>query len=251
MLYLGSKLLKFKIMNIRFLTSIFILAIALISCNSTNKKSAEEQPVSGHKITVKEVLQANSYTYLLGVENDKEVWIAVPKMMANVGDTYYYNEGLEMKDFESKDLERTFESIYFVQEIKNNMPHAMGGSESSMGNPHHHGKPQIEKNTERIKPAPNGITLAELFGKKDNYNNKKVIIKGKIVKANYGIMNKNWFHLQDGTEGNGLYDLTITSLAENVKEGDILTFEGTISLDKDFGHGYKYDIILEDATLIK
>ncbi|MCK9207096.1 MAG: hypothetical protein M0P66_08300, partial [Salinivirgaceae bacterium] len=59
----------------------------------------------------------------------------------------------------------------------------------------------------------------------------------------------NWFHIQDGTENNGQFDLTITSVAEDVEIGDQLVFQGTITLDKDFGAGYAYDVILEDAIL--
>jgi hypothetical protein len=33
-----------------------------------------------------------------------------------------------------------------------------------------------------------------------------------------------------------------------VKDGDIITFEGKVALNKDFGHGYKYDILLEESV---
>jgi hypothetical protein len=32
--------------------------------------------------------------------------------------------------------------------------------------------------------------------------------------------------------------------------GDIVTFSGTIALDKDFGAGYKYEVIMENATIL-
>jgi hypothetical protein len=35
---------------------------------------------------------------------------------------------------------------------------------------------------------------------------------------------------------------------DQVKVGDIVKFEGTVAINKDFGHGYKYDLLLEDAT---
>ena len=59
-------------------------------------------------------------------------------------------------------------------------------------------------------------------------------------------MNRNWIHLQDGSE-EGL-DLTVTT-TELVRLGDIVSLEGTIVLDKDFGAGYRYDIIMESAVL--
>jgi hypothetical protein len=68
-----------------------------------------------------------------------------------------------------------------------------------------------------------------------------------VVKYSPGIMNKNWVHIQDGTEYDGNYDLTVTTLSE-FKVGDIVTLEGKIALDKDFGYGYIYDVLLEDAV---
>ena len=62
-------------------------------------------------------------------------------------------------------------------------------------------------------------------------------------------MGKNWFHIQDGTTNNGDFDLTITSAAE-VKVGDIVTIEGVVALKKDFGAGYSYEVIIEEAKLI-
>ena len=63
-------------------------------------------------------------------------------------------------------------------------------------------------------------------------------------------MNKNWVHLQDGTKDGTNFDLTITTL-DSVKAGDIVVFEGKVTLDKDFGAGYFYEVILEDAKLTK
>jgi hypothetical protein len=63
-------------------------------------------------------------------------------------------------------------------------------------------------------------------------------------------MGKNWIHIQDGTSGSdGNYDLTITS--QDVAEiNDEVTFKGKITLEKDFGAGYFYDVIMEDAALL-
>jgi len=61
-------------------------------------------------------------------------------------------------------------------------------------------------------------------------------------------MDKNWIHLQDGTEHDGKFDLTVTSDI-TADTGEVYTFEGTIALDKDFGFGYFYEIIMEDAVI--
>ena len=80
------------------------------------------------------------------------------------------------------------------------------------------------------------------------YNNKTVRIKGKVVKYNPAIMNVNWLHIQDGTDFNGEFDLTVTTKAE-VNVNDIVIIEGTVALNKDFGAGYTYAIIVENASI--
>ncbi len=69
------------------------------------------------------------------------------------------------------------------------------------------------------------------------------------MKINKQVMGKNWIHIQDGTDSNGEFDLTITS--QDLPEmGDEVTFKGKISVNKDFGSGYRYDIVMEDAVLV-
>ena len=75
-------------------------------------------------------------------------------------------------------------------------------------------------------------------------------MKGQVVKVNEEIMGKNWIHIQDGSGSAADFDLTITTV-EKVKVDDVVTFEGTISLSKDFGAGYFYEVIMEDAKLVK
>ena len=64
------------------------------------------------------------------------------------------------------------------------------------------------------------------------------------------IMSKNWIHLQDGSSFNGRNDITITTLSK-VKVDEIVSFRGKVVLNKDLGSGYKYDVLIEDATVIK
>ena len=63
-------------------------------------------------------------------------------------------------------------------------------------------------------------------------------------------MGKNWIHLQDGTDFKGKFDLTVTT-NETVNEGDKISVEGMITIDKDFGYGYFYEVLMEDAKIIK
>lgn len=82
------------------------------------------------------------------------------------------------------------------------------------------------------------------------YNGKIVKVRGKVIKINSKIMRKNWIHIQDGTSSNDNFDLTITT-DELANIGNVVTFEGKISTNKDFGYGYSYKLIMEDAMLLK
>ena len=207
---------------------------------------------NNHKIVVTEVLQTSNYTYLHGKENDSEKWLAVPTMEANIGGTYSYSGGLPMTQFTSKELKRTFDVVYFLGGVTEE-----GANKSdSIGAASHHGDGPVYKRTVtqevkkeiKIDIPKDCITIADLFSKKESYEGKTVKIKGQVTKFNAQIMYKNWIHLQDGTDYNGKFDLIITT-AKEVKVGDTVTLEGIISLNKDFGYGYNFDIMMENAVL--
>ncbi|WP_457618280.1 hypothetical protein [Lutibacter sp.] len=224
------------------------LAIVLIITFSVNTYSQQSKPTI-HKVEVVEVLQVNSYTYLRVKEDNNEKWLAVPSIMASKGDIYFYKGGMEMPNFESKELNRTFKSVVFLGAISKN---PTGKDNVSF----EHTKVKKEKGIDldaelpiTIKPIEGGVTISELFKNKERYQGKKVKIRGKVIKFNSQVMSKNWIHLQDGTDNDGNFDITITSNA-NVNVGDIVTLEGLVSLNKDFGYGYFYKLIIENAVLI-
>jgi hypothetical protein len=97
-----------------------------------------------------------------------------------------------------------------------------------------------------VETAKGGISIADLYKKQTEYAGKTVIVRGVVVKYNRQIMHKNWIHIQDGTDFSGKFDLTVTSM-DSVQVGNTVTFKGTISLNKDFGAGYTYDVIMEEA----
>lgn len=243
-------------MKNKTLILISLIAISLSACQLKEEKNASNNASNIHKVIALEVLQATAYTYVNVVENGKEQWIAVPKMNALVGETYYFQEFMEMQNFQSKDLQRNFPSVYFIQGISTTLPKAKTKSDAKMSMPAgHNTKMQSKMNTTAktggvsIEPAKGGISIATLYTNKNQYNGKTVLIKGLVVKANFEIMKKNWFHIQDGTGETNDFDLTITSLEKDIKVGDIITFEGKIILDKDFGHGYAYDVLMENAII--
>ena len=152
-----------------------------------------------------------------------------------------------MANFTSKELKRTFPTILFVAKFSSTP--IVATEKFAISDPPKGKQPAVAKEGLKVKPAADGITIAELYAKKDSYGGKSVKIKGEVVKFNAQIMGKNWFHIQDGTTNNGDFDLTITSAAE-VKVGDIVTIEGVVALKKDFGAGYSYEVIVEEAKLI-
>lgn len=200
-----------------------------------------------HEVTVKEILNTEKYSYLLVEENENEFWVAISKRDVKAGGIYQYKGGLLKKNFFSREFNRVFETVYLVSNIweKTDRP----GSGSDM-NPAHanirSGQSLPDLEVGKITPTAGAISLAELFANKASYNGKSVKITGKCVKINPMIMGRNWLHLQDGS-GQEL-DLTVTT-SQLVRLGDIVSVKGTIILDKDFGAGYRYDILMEEATV--
>lgn len=226
--------------------------IVLVQCKPNSEKTetvlTEESIVgelNSHQITIKEVLQANAYTYLLVTEAEKDYWIAIPKTEVIVGKTYSYEAGIEMKAFESKDLKRTFDSVLFVEGIVDNNP--VNAADISVSSQKAVSSKDLSKG---ITLAKGGISLFDLYGTRAQLAGKTVILTGKVVKFTPEIMKKNWVHLQDGSNFNGFNDITITTL-EKVKVDDVVSFKGKVVLNKDLGSGYKYEILIEDAVLVK
>lgn len=232
--------------------SLFIILAVLAvftGCVRKNKVPTAQNAAnpSMHEVKVEEVIQTSQYTYLKVSENGTENWIAITRQEAAVGQTYYYDKALEMTNFKSKELNRTFNIIYFVQGIS-----AQPIAAADMQSPENHTGKVAEGKKEGISvtPATGSVTIAELYKSRTNYAGKIIKMKGQVVKINEQVMGKNWIHLQDGTGESGDFDLTVTTLA-GAKMDEVVTFEGTISINKDFSHGYVYEVIMEDAKLVK
>jgi hypothetical protein len=100
-----------------------------------------------------------------------------------------------------------------------------------------------------IAKAEGGKTVAEVFAEKDALAGKAVTFRGKVVKTNPDIMGKNWLHVRDGSGEEGTNDLTITTAGTLPNVGDTVLVTGNVSLNKDFGMGYAYDVLVEDAQV--
>lgn len=235
-----EKLLRF--------TGLIFMAILISMCGQQQNKQAQLQPVPENKIDVLEVLQTTQYTYLQVLEGNEVKWLAVTRQEAQIGDSFYYDSALRMNNFHSNELDRTFEVIYFVNQISKSPMNSMIPSQSSTP---HSGRVKSEEKTEiRITKSPEELTIAQIFSNPAEYSKKEITIRGIVVKVNPEIMGINWIHLQDGTDFGDKFDLTITShdLPQLNSEA---TFKGTVILNKDFGSGYFYELLVENGSLVQ
>ena len=109
--------------------------------------------------------------------------------------------------------------------------------------------PSMEINVPKAD-GPNSYTVSECYEKAAELNGQEVVVRGKVVKVSPMIMGRNWVHIQDGT-GNPLknsHDLVVTTMELPQKES-VVVFKGTLHANRDFGAGYKYAVIIEDAVL--
>lgn len=91
-------------------------------------------------------------------------------------------------------------------------------------------------------------TVAALYKEKAALAGKLVRVQGKVAKANNNIMGRNFLHIQDGTGGQGTNDLTVTS-NQTANVGDQVTVTGRVVVDKNFGSGYAYPLLIEEARI--
>jgi hypothetical protein len=240
---------------------LFLFALLpLLNCSKESSKKEDPIPAQmeaqpkttnsgGFSGTVAETMTSGGYTY---VQLESGIWLAGPQSDIAKGEPVHTDDaGSEMQDFVSKSLNRTFKSIYFVQAIHKGShgthegtenPHAGMGSNAAESS-------QPEKTViENLSVPTGGHSIQDIFAKKSDLVGKTVSLRAKVVKANFGIMNTNWYHLQDGTGLEGTNDLTITSLSK-AQVGNTVLVKGTLTADKDFGQGYKYALIIEGASL--
>ncbi len=199
---------------------------------------------------VEETMDSGGYTYLRVKNEGKDIWVATSTVPVSAGDKVTFKAELPMVNFKSATLKRTFNIIYFVNDltigpkINNMLPHS-----DNMKNRQQGVQKPINNQIAGLKQLEDGSTIAEIHRDKESMNGKPVRVRGKVVKFSPGIMKTNWIHIQDGTSYNGLYDLTITT-SSIVKVGDQIVVSGALTLNKDFGYGYKYEVLIENADII-
>ena len=196
--------------------------------------------------TVAESMDSGGYVYIR-LENG--IWIAANHFPVDKGDEIQYSGAMEMNDFESKSLGKTFESILFVSEAG---PLSSGGAvmpempmegHAGMDKPATAEAPTVGE----IEPLADGKTVAAIFAESAQLKDQVVSLKARVIKINTSIMGRNWITLQDGT-GTEPDNSLLTTSQEEVAPGDLVVAKGTVSTDVDLGYGYQYKVLLEEAT---
>lgn len=229
--------------------AVALIIVAAAACGGNKSSNQDQQLLQGSNVfLVTEVIQGGQYSYISVIENGANRWVAVSRQEIQPGEIYTYDSALEMADFHSKELDRSFDRIYFV----NNITLASGAQTNHP--PVNHGMTgHNEKNAARaeitLDKSSGELTIGSLFDNPDDFSGKEIQIRGVVVKVNNDVMGKNWIHIQDGTSGNGSFDLTVTSQSRVEVNSEVVCV-GTVALNKDLGAGYFYDILLEDAVVV-
>lgn len=226
-----------------------------------------------------ETMDAGGYTYIHLDTGVEKVWAAAPQTKVTVGQAVSVPKGMLMTDFESKTLGRTWKEIWFVSGIypegqvpipgqgaggnpaggaggnaggggQGSMP-AMGAPQGAAGGMGGMGEAHNvvpDARVEAVATAAGGLDIAGIYAQSTALRGTQVKVRGRVVKFSSNIMGTNWIHIQDGSGQGATADLTVTSKVE-VKTGDVVLVEGPLSVNKDFGAGYKYAAIIENATV--
>lgn len=91
-------------------------------------------------------------------------------------------------------------------------------------------------------------TVESVYKDKAALVGKEISVKGKVVKVNNGIMGRNFVHVQDGTGDQNSNNLILTS-TQTAAVGDSVQVTGKVVLDRKFGAGYSYSLLIEEARI--
>ena len=233
-------------------SSFTLLNIGIISFAYASQNSIDEmqKQVSGKiygKVT--DVLEAAGYTYAEVDTGKEKVWAAATTTPLNVGDMVAFTTEMMMQNFHSSTMNRDFPIIYFVNRFITDDA-SQADATTAMASPHGAIKSTFTATAtaiEGINKVEGGNTIAEIHADKQKFNGKAIRVRGQVTKYNANVMGKNWLHIRDSST---LDDLTITT-ANTAAIDAIVVVEGKLTLDKDFGYGYIYPLIVEDASVKK
>lgn len=231
---------------------------------AANNVAGPSSAGAGLQGVVAERLDVPNYTYLRLQTAQGEVWAAIPTSSVKVGTEVTLVNPMPMHKFESKALKRTFDVILFasgiatagVPDTRPATPDMAAGATNATAAPMGIGRYQVDPraNLSDIKLArasgDDGHTIAEIFAQSKSLRDKKVTVHARVVKVTPEVMGRNWLHVRDGTGSDAAKnnDLVVTT-ADEAKLNEDVTVTGVVHTDRDFGAGYVYSVLLEDARV--
>lgn len=218
---------------------------------------------------VLEKVDVSQYSYLRLATASGETWAAVQRSETKVGEEVGVANAFPMQGFESKELGRKFDVVYFGSLAAPGQavtapaaapapaaPAAAPGGAPPPGMAAQHqavatGPTDVKVEKVAKAPGADGKTVEEIWTERAKLKGKSVAVRGQIVKFT-PVMGKNFIHLRDGSgdASKQTHDVTVTT-SDNAAVGDVVTAKGTIVVDKDYGSGYAYPVIIEDAKVSK
>ncbi|SFV71317.1 NrfJ [hydrothermal vent metagenome] len=208
-----------------------------------------------------EIKPAMGYKYLKIDENGKTLWVAIANAPVKIGEKIGYDKKTLMKDFKSQSLNQKFEEIYFASEVylaeeKKNFKSlkSMLDLSPSKKDPHAGMGRGMTAEPEEIPSKPfikkDAYSIEEIHMWRKDLKDQNIRIEATVFKVSHGIMKRDWVHLGDGSgnEKKLTDDLVFTTASTGLKKGDKVIARGKVVVDKDFGYGYFYKVIIEEAT---
>jgi hypothetical protein len=239
------------------------LVLAGISCNTGPKElgtfpiqengeavaAHKDLVLDVHRIVVRKAVPTSKYLYLQVTEGGREYWVATALSEVSEGQTYFYNEALVKTDFESKEMGRVFDTLYLVTRM---VPEAHGEGLKPVREipapPEQAGEPaKTGFHSSPLAGKATSLSIADLLADPAKYENQVVELKVTCTKVNEAILGRNWLHVTDGSAEGADLVVTSTSMAE---VGENITLRAIVHLNRDFGAGYSYDVLLEDGVIL-
>jgi hypothetical protein len=242
------------------------LLLTQIGCTESGQEPATDNPALAAPVpadmlrgVVLETMNAGTYTYVFIKTDQDERWVAVPKTAVLVDDVVQTSQGTPMSNFESKTLNRTFDLVYFAGGLQNlTTPAAAAPAPAAVdsgaalppGHPNTDTTVKTPAADIKVAELTPGQDIAYVYANKDSLAGQQISLRGEVVKYNANILGTNFIHIQDGSGdvADGSNDLTVTSTTETAV-GETIVLTGTLVLDKDFGAGYTFPVLMEDADI--
>jgi hypothetical protein len=253
-------------MNSKILMTMFAAAVFGVTGGCAAQPAPEESPAAqevapevSHAAglmtvtgNVVETMDTETYTYIKVDTGQDEFWAAAGRFEVEIGETVTVPLDTPMENFHSDTLDRTFPLIYFASRVLREGETAQAASAMPASHPPISGAAPAAGSVavEPVEAAEGGMTVAGIWDGRANLAGSTVTVRGRVVKFNGGILGRNWLHLQDGTgdAAQGTHDLTVTTDAATAV-GAVVTVTGTVVVDQDFGAGYVYPVLLENASV--